>query len=363
MWVCASHQLPGDHFREKLFKRAWSKLEQAPLKMQQEVGTMTHSVRIYETGAPEVMHWEAVAIGDPGPGEVRIRHVAVGLNYADTYFRTGLYPVPLPNGMGVEASGIIEAVGLGVFHVAPGDRVAYTGSPLGAYSTERIMPAAPLVKLPEAISCETAAGMMMRGLTASYLLRRIYPLEAGMTVLIHAAAGGLGLIFCQWAKLLGLTVIGTVSTEEKAEIARAHGCDHVIFYTREQVPKRVREITNGEGVPVVYDSVGKETFAGSLGSLRRRGLLVCVGTSSGKIPPIDAMQLVMNGSLFVTRPALADYITPRSELELLSGELFDHVANGRIKIEINQKYALQDAVRAHHDLEARRTTGSSIFVV
>lgn len=184
-----------------------------------------------------------------------------------------------------------------------------------------------------------------------------------MTVLIHAAAGGLGLIFCQWAKLLGLTVIGTVSTEEKAEIARAHGCDHVIMYTREQVPKRVREITNGEGVPVVYDSVGKDTFAGSLGSLRRRGLLVCVGTSSGKIPPIDAMQLVMNGSLFVTRPALADYITPRSELELLSGELFDHVANGRIKIEINQKYVLQDAVQAHQDLEARRTTGSSIFVV
>jgi NADPH2:quinone reductase len=219
------------------------------------------------------------------------------------------------------------------------------------------------VRLPDGISCETAAAMMMRGLTASYLLRRIYPLETGMTVLIHAAAGGLGLIFCQWAKLLGLTVIGTVSTEEKAEIARAHGCDHVVFYTREDVGKRVREITNGEGVPVVYDSVGKDTFAGSLDSLRKRGLLVCVGTSSGKVPPIDAMQLVIKGSLFVTRPALADYITPRSELEALSGELFDHVANGRIKIEINQKYALDEAVQAHRDLEARRTTGSSIFVI
>ena len=324
---------------------------------------MAHAFKFYETGAPEVMRWEEVTVGEPGAGEVRIRHVAVGLNYADIYFRTGLYPVPLPNGIGMEAAGIVEAVGEGVSHISAGDRVAYTGSPLGAYSTERIMPAAPLVKLPEAISCETAAAMMMRGLTSSYLLRRIYPLEAGMTVLIHAAAGGLGLIFCQWAKLLGLTVIGTVSTEEKGEIARAHGCDHIIYYTREDVPKRVRELTGGEGVQVVYDSVGKSTFHGSLDSLRRRGLLVCVGTSSGLIPPIDAMQLVIKGSLFVTRPALADYITPRSELEALSGELFDHVANGRIKIEINQQYALEDAVQAHHDLEARKTTGSSIFVV
>jgi NADPH2:quinone reductase len=324
---------------------------------------MAFATKFYETGSPEVMRWEEVEVGDPRPGEVRIRHVAVGLNYADTYFRTGLYPVPLPNGMGMEASGVVEAVGEGVTHVAVGDPVAYTGSPLGAYSTERVMPAAPLVKLPEGISCEKAAAMMMRGLTASYLLRRIYPLEPGMTVLIHAAAGGLGLIFCQWAKLLGLNVIGTVSTEEKAEIAKAHGCDHIIYYTREDVSKRVREITNGEGVSVVYDSVGKATFAGSLDSLRRRGLLVCVGTSSGMIPPIDAMQLAIKGSLFVTRPALADYITPRSELEALSGELFDHVAGGRIKIEINQKYALQEAVRAHHDLESRKTIGSSIFVV
>ena len=324
---------------------------------------MNLATRFYETGAPEVMRLEEVAVGDPGPGEVRIRHVAVGLNFADTYFRTGLYPVPLPNGMGVEASGVVEAVGEGVTYVAEGDRVAYTGSPLGAYSTERVMPATPLVKLPDAVSFETAAAMMMRGLTSSYLLRRIYPLEAGMTVLIHAAAGGLGLIFCQWAKILGLTVIGTVSTEEKAEVAKAHGCDHVIFYTREDVPTRVRELTNGEGAAVVYDTVGKDTYAGSLDSVRRRGLLVCVGTSSGSVPPIDAMQLVIKGSLFVTRPALADYITPRSELEALSGELFDHVANGRIQIEINQRYALEDAVQAHHDLESRKTTGSSIFVV
>ena len=324
---------------------------------------MAQAIRFYEAGAPEVMHWEEVTVAAPGPGEVRIRHVAVGLNYADTYFRSGLYPVPLPNGMGVEAAGVVEAVGAGVTHVAVGDRVAYTGSPLGAYSTERVMPAAPLVKLPAAISCETASAMMMRGLTTSYLLRRIYPLQPGMTVLFHAAAGGVGLIFCQWAKLLGLNVIGTVSTEEKAEMARAHGCDHIIHYTRENVAQRVRELTNGEGVAVVYDTVGKDTFEGSLNSLRRRGLLVCVGTSSGVTPPIDAMQLVIKGSLFVTRPALADYITPRSELEELAGELFGHVAAGRIKIEINQRYALPDAVQAHHDLQARKTTGSSIFVV
>lgn len=324
---------------------------------------MAHAIRFYEAGAPEVMRWEEVAVGDPGPSEVRIRHIAVGLNYADTYFRSGLYPAPLPNGLGVEAAGIVEAVGAGVTHVAPGDRVAYTGSPLGAYSTERVMPAAPLVKLPESISGETAAAMMMRGLTTAYLLRRIYPLQSGMTVLIHAAAGGVGLIFCQWAKLLGLTVIGTVSTEAKAELARAHGCDHIIHYTREDVAKRVREITNGAGVPVVYDSVGKDTFAGSLDSLGKRGLLVCVGTASGPVPPIDAMQLVIKGSLFVTRPALADYVTPRSELETLAGELFDHVTAGRIKIEINQRYALPDAVAAHHDLQARKTTGSSIFVI
>ena len=326
---------------------------------------MAHAIRIHETGAPEVMRWEEVAVGDPGPGEARIRHVAVGLNFADTYFRTGLYPVPLPAGLGVEASGVVEAVGEGVTNVAAGDRVSYTGflNTLGAYSTERLISAAPLIKLPEGISCETAAAMTMRGLTSAYLLRRIWPLKSGDTVLLHAAAGGVGLIVSQWARLLGLTVIGTVSSEEKAAIARAHGCDHIIFYRREDVAKRVRELTNGVGVAVVFDSVGKATFAGSLDSLRRRGMLVCFGTSSGPIPPIDPPQLAVKGSLYVTRPALADYIADPAEKSELAGELFGHVAAGRIRIEINQRYRLEDAVQAHRDLEARRTTGSSIFVV
>jgi len=324
---------------------------------------MQNAIRFYQTGSPDVLRWEEVPIGAPGPGEVRIRHVAVGLNFADTYFRTGLYPAKLPSGIGMEGSGLVEAVGAGVTHVKPGDRVAYTGSPLGAYSTGRVMPAAPLVKLPEEISFETAAAMMMRGLTSSYLMRRIYPWKKGDTFLIHAAAGGVGLIVCQWAKILGLNVIGTVSTDEKAEVARAHGCDHVINYRREDFAKRVREITKGEGVPVVIDSVGKDTFAGSLDSLKRRGLLVGVGTASGAFPPIDAMQLAIKGSLFFTRPALADYIADPAEKAELAGELFGHVASGRIRIEINQHYALQDAIQAHRDLESRKTTGSSIFVV
>jgi NADPH:quinone reductase-like Zn-dependent oxidoreductase len=273
--------------------------------------------------------------------------VAVGLNFADTYFRTGLYPAPLPSGIGVDA----------------GDRVAYTGSPLGAYSTARVMPANSLVKLPEAIAFETAAAMMMRGLTSSYLMRRIWPLKEGDTILLHAAAGGVGLIVSQWAKILGLTVIGTVSSEAKAELARAHGCDHIIRYDQEDVPARVRALTNGEGVPVVYDSVGKDTFAGSLDSLKRRGLLVCFGTASGPQPPIEAMTLAIKGSLYITRPALADYIADPAERAELAGELFGHVAAGRIRIEINQTYDLADAQRAHRDLEGRRTTGSSIFVL
>ncbi|WP_137992508.1 quinone oxidoreductase family protein [Streptomyces vilmorinianum] len=324
---------------------------------------MAHAVRFYETGGPDVLTWEKVTVGDPGPGEVRIRHVAVGLNFADTYFRTGLYPVRLPDGIGVEASGVVEAVGEGVTHVAEGDRVTYTGSPLGAYSTERVMPASHLIKLPDEIGCETAAAMTMRGLTSAYLLRRIHPLKAGDTVLLHAAAGGVGLIVSQWARLLGITVIGTVSSEEKAELARAHGCEHIIHYRREDVAERVRELTDGAGVPVVLDSVGKDTFAGSLASLARRGLLVCFGTASGPVPPIDAMQLAMNGSLFVTRPALADYIADPAERDALAGELFGHVASGRIKIEINQRYSLEDAAQAHRDLEAGRTTGSSVFVL
>lgn len=258
---------------------------------------------------------------------------------------------------------MVQAVGEGVTHVAEGDRVTYTGSPLGAYSTERVMPAGPLIRLPDGIGFETAASMTMRGLTSAYLLRRIHPLKAGETILLTAAAGGVGLIVCQWAKLLGLTVIGTVSTEEKAELARAHGCDHVIRYQRENVAERVRELTDGVGVPVAFDSIGRSTYAASLASLRRRGLLVCFGTASGPVPPIDAMQLAVNGSLFVTRPALADYIADPAERAALAGELFDHVASGRIAIEINQRYALDDAVRAHRELESGRTTGSSVFVL
>jgi NADPH2:quinone reductase len=326
---------------------------------------MAQAIRVHMTGGPEVLQLEDVMVGGPGPGQARIRQIAVGLNFADTYFRSGLYPMALPAGMGVEASGVVEAVGEGVKNIAPGDRVTYTGflNTLGAYSTERVMPAAPLIKLPPEISCEKAAAMTMRGLTSAYLLRRILPLQAGDAILLHAAAGGVGLIVSQWAKILGLTVIGTVSTEAKAEIARAHGCDHVILYGREDVAKRVRELTDGTGVSVVYDSVGKDTFASSLDSLKRRGLLVCVGTASGPIPPIDAMQLALKGSLFVTRPALADYIADPAEKTALAAELFGHVAAGRIRIEINQRYRLQDAAQAHRDLESRKTTGSSIFVI
>jgi NADPH2:quinone reductase len=326
---------------------------------------MAKAVRMHQTGGPEVLSLEDVAVGEPGPGQARLRHAAVGINFADTYFRTGMYPVPLPAGMGVEAAGIVEAVGEGVTNVKPGDRVTYTGfvNTLGAYSTERLIPAAPLIRLPDAIPFETAAAMTMRGLTSAYLMRRIWPLAAGDTILLHAAAGGVGLIVSQWAKVLGLKVIGTVSSEAKAEVAKAHGCDHVILYGREDVAKRVREITEGAGVAVVYDSVGKDTFEGSLDSLKRRGLLVCVGTASGPIPPINAMQLAMKGSLYVTRPALADYIVDPAEKAALAAEMFGHVAAGRIRIEINQRYQLQDAVQAHRDLEARRTTGSSIFVI
>lgn len=326
---------------------------------------MAHAVRFQRTGGPEVLRYEPVEVGDPGPGQVRLRHVAVGLNYADTYFRNGTYPVPLPAGLGVEAAGVVQAVGPGVENVAVGDRVTYTGfvNTLGAYSTERLVPAAPLIALPESIGYETAAAMTMRGLTAAYLLRRLHPFEAGDTILLHAAAGGVGLIVAQWAKLLGLTVIGTVSTKEKAELALAHGCTHVIHYTKEDVASRVRILTGGAGVDVVFDSVGRDTFEGSLESLKRRGLMVCVGTASGPIPPFDPQRLAMKGSLFLTRPALADYIADPAEKAALAAELFDHVGAGRIRIEINQRYALEDAAQAHRDLEARKTTGSSIFVI
>ena len=326
---------------------------------------MATAVRFHATGGPEVLRLEQVPVGEPGPGQVLLRHVAVGLNFADTYFRNGTYPVPLPSGMGVEGAGVVQALGACVHHVAVGDRVGYTGfvNTLGAYSTERLVPADALIRLPEAISCETAAAMTMRGLTAAYLMRRIHPFKAGDTVLLHAAAGGVGLIVSQWAALLGITVIGTVSTEAKAELARAHGCAHTIDYSHEDVAARVRELTGGRGVDVVFDSVGQSTFMASLDSLKRRGLLVCVGTASGPIPPFDPALLARKGSLFITRPALADYIADPAEKAALATEVFGHVAAGRIRIEIHQRYALEDAVQAHRDLEARKTTGSSIFVI
>ncbi|HSW83596.1 MAG TPA: quinone oxidoreductase [Usitatibacter sp.] len=326
---------------------------------------MTQAVRFSRVGGPEVLHLEDVEVGRPGRGEARVRHAAVGLNFADTYFRSGLYPVALPAGIGVEAAGVVEEVGEGVTNVKAGDRVTYTGflNTLGAYSTERLIPAAPLIKLPDEISFETAAAVTMRGLTAAYLMTRIWPLVPGDTVLVHAAAGGVGLVLVQWAKLLGLNVIGTVSTTAKARLARSFGCDHAVIYGEEDVAKRVREITGGKGVRVVYDSVGKDTFAASLDSLGRRGLLVCVGTASGPIPPIEAMQLAIKGSLFVTRPALGDYIADPAERDALAGALFDHIAAGRIDVQINQRYELRAAAQAHRDLEARATTGSSIFVI
>ncbi|WP_077035317.1 quinone oxidoreductase [Pelomonas sp. KK5] len=326
---------------------------------------MATVVKFHQTGAPDVLRFEQAEVGEPGPGEVRLRHVAVGLNFADTYFRSGIYPVPLPSGIGNEAAGVVEAIGPGVTQLAVGDRVTYTGfiNTLGAYSTERLIAAEPLIKLPAEIACETAAAMTMRGLSAAYLMRRIYPFKAGDTVLLHAAAGGVGLIVSQWAKLLGIKVIGTVSTEAKAEVARAHGCTHTINYSHEDVAKRVRELTDGVGVSVVFDSVGKTTFMSSLDSLKRRGLMVCVGTASGPIDNFDPRILARKGSLFMTRPGLADYIADPAEKAELVDELFGHVAAGRVRIEINQRYELGDAVQAHRDLEARKTTGSSIFII
>jgi NADPH2:quinone reductase len=326
---------------------------------------MAKAVRFYETGGPEVLRYEDVEVGEPGPGQVLLRHEAVGLNFADIYFRTGLYPSPLPSGIGTEGAGVVLAVGPDVTNVSVGDRVTYTGAynTLGAYCTERVIPAAPLIRLPDGIACETAAAMTMRGFTSAYLMRRIYDYKRGDTILLHAAAGGVGLIVSQWAKLLGLTVIGTVSSEAKAEVAQAHGCDYTINYSTEDIAKRVRELTDGVGVNVVLDSVGKDTFEASLDSVKRRGLVVCVGTSSGPIPPFNPHILGLKGSPYLTRPALADYIADPAEKAALAGELFDHVASGRIRIEANQRYALEDAAQAHRDLESRKTTGSSVFVL
>jgi len=323
---------------------------------------MSFAIRIHKTGGPEVLHWEEVAVGDPAPGQARVRHAAVGLNFIDTYHRSGLYPLPLPSGLGLEGAGVVEAVGEGVTHVRVGDRVAYAGGPVGAYSQERCLPADRLLRLPDSIGFDTAAAMMLQGLTSAYLLRRTYRVQPGDAVLIHAAAGGVGLIACQWAAALGATVIGTVSNEEKAALAHAHGCAHVIRYDREDVASRVREITGGEGVAVVYDGVGRDTFMASLDSLRPLGMMVSFGNASGPVPPVDLLLLSQKGSLFLTRPTLAHYTARRADLEALGNELFDVVADGRVKIEVHQRYALADAACAHRDLEARRTTGSTILV-
>lgn len=323
---------------------------------------MSFAIRIHQTGGPEVMRWEALTVADPAPGEARVRHEAVGLNYIDVYHRTGLYPLPLPSGLGLEAAGVVEAVGAGVTEVAPGDRVAYAGGPLGAYSQVRCLPAHRLLKMPDSLDFRTGAAMMLQGLTSAYLLRRTYCVQPGDAVLIHAAAGGVGLIACQWAKALGATVIGTVSSKAKAALATAHGCDHIIYYTHEDVAQRVREITGGEGVAVVYDGVGKDTFMGSLDSLRARGMMVSFGNASGPIAPFDPLLLTQKGSLFITRPSIAHYTAKRDELEALGAELFDMVTSGKVKIEVNQTYALSDAANAHRDLEARKTTGSTILL-
>lgn len=323
---------------------------------------MVHAIRLNKTGGPEVLAWETVDLPSPAAGEATVRHHAVGLNFIDTYHRTGLYPLALPSGIGLEGSGVVEAVGAGVTEVKVGDRVAYAGGPVGAYAEVRNIPAHRLLQLPASIAFNTAAAMMLQGLTTAYLLRRTYRVQAGDAVLIHAAAGGVGLIACQWAKALGATVIGTVGSTAKADIARAHGCDHVINYSSEDFVARVREITGGEGVPVVYDGVGKDTFMGSLDSLRPMGLLVSYGNASGPVDPLDLLLLSQKGSLFVTRPTLMNYTAKRADLEALGAELFEVVASGKVRIEVNQSYALKDAIQAHRDLEARKTTGSTILI-
>ncbi len=320
-----------------------------------------HVIRIHKTGGPEVLQWEEVTVGDPGDGQARIRHTAVGVNFIDTYHRSGLYPLPLPSGLGSEGAGVVEAVGPGVTHVKVGDRVTYAGGPPGSYSEARLMPADRLLKIPDGISDQTAAAMMLKGMTAQYLIRRTYKVQSGDTVLFHAAAGGVGLIACQWLKALGVTVIGTAGSDEKAALAKAHGCDHVIVYTREDFPKRVRELTGGKGVPVVYDSVGKSTFLGSLDSLRPLGLMVSFGNSSGPVSAFELSLLTQKGSLYVTRPTLATYTATRADLEATAQDLFEVVRSGKVKITVNHTYALKDAEQVHRDLEGRKTTGSIVM--
>jgi NADPH2:quinone reductase len=323
---------------------------------------MTKAIRISAGGGPEVMEYVDVEVGEPGPGEARVRHKAIGLNYIDVYFRTGAYPQPMPAGLGMEASGVVEAVGSGVAHVKPGDRVAYAGRPPGAYAEARVMPAAPLVRLPETIDFDTGAAMMLQGLTVQYLFRRTYPLRGGETILFHAAAGGVGLIACQWARALGVTMIGTVGSDEKAALAKAHGCVHTINYNTENFVERIKEITDGKGVPVVYDSIGKDTFTGSLDCLAPLGMMVSFGSSSGPVPPFSLNELASRGSLFVTRPSLFNYIAKREDLDTMAAELISMVESKKVKIEINQRYALKDVAQAHRDLESRKTTGCTILI-
>jgi NADPH:quinone reductase len=322
---------------------------------------MTRAIRLHQTGGPEVLQLETVEVGDPGPGQARVRHSYIAVNFIDIYFRTGRYPLPLPNGLGSDAVGVVEAVGAGVTDIKIGDRVGYLLGPQGAYAEVRVMPADVLIPLPAGISDRTASTLMMKGLTAQYLFRQVYPLQGGETILYHAAAGGVGLVACQWARALGVTMIGTVSTDEKAEIARAHGCTHTIVTSREDIAKRVRELTDGKGVPVVYDSVGKDTLMASLDSLQPRGTLVSNGTTSGPVV-IDTTLLAVKGSIWVTRPAMIHYATPRSHMLAMADELFGHVLAGRIRGEPKQQFALAEAADAHRALESRRTTGATVLV-
>src|SRR5215470_1000024 len=324
---------------------------------------MAHAIRFEKTGGPEVLSWQEVPVGKPGQGQVRLRHAAVGLNYIDTYHRGGLYSLPMPSGLGSEAAGVVEEVGPGVATLRPGDRVAYAGGPIGAYAEARIMSADRLVPVPAGITDQQAAAMMLKGMTAWYLVRRTHPVKRGETILIHAAAGGVGLIVCQWAKHLGATVIGTVGDDEKAALAKRNGCDYPIVYRREDFVARVNEITQGKKLPVVYDSVGKDTFYKSLDCLAPLGLMVSFGQSSGAIGPVDIGILSGKGSLFLTRPTLNTYTATREDLLAAANELFDVVKSGAVKIQVNQTYPLKDAAKAHADLAGRKTTGSTVFVV
>ena len=322
---------------------------------------MPKAIRFHKTGGAEVLVWEDVEVGDPGPGQIRIRQHAVGLNFVDVYQRSGLYQMPLPSGTGSEGAGVVEAVGAGVTEFKPGDRVAYASAPLGSYSEARLYPADRAVKIPDGISFETAAAMMLKGMTAQYLIKRTFKVQPGMTVLWHAAAGGVGLIASQWLKSLGATVIGTVGSDAKAALAKAHGCEHTIVYTRENFVERVKEITGGKGVPVVYDSVGKLTFMGSLDCLQPMGMMVSFGNASGAVDPIAPTIFAAKGSLYLTRPTLVNYTAKREDLVACANDLFDVVKSGKVKIEIAQRYALKDAAQAHRDLEARKTTGSTVL--